>query len=873
MISGGASRASQTEEPGEYFEMQVRPLLERHCFSCHTTSRLGGLAMTSRESLLQGGNSGPAIVPGQPEQSLLIQAVRHTHARLKMPPAGKLSEEEIAKLVTWIRMGAIWPGSPTLSSGEKRAEQRAFWAFQPIRRPALPKVKDSRWPRSPVDYFTLSELEARGLRPAPLADRRTLIRRASFDLIGLPPTPEEVDDFVKDSSPDAFAKVVDRLLSSPHYGERWGRYWLDIARYSDDRPNAFRYRDWVVQAFNEDMPYDLFIKAQIAGDLLEGPERRKYLAGLGLYALPKQSITAEDDRVDVTTRGFLGLTVACARCHDHKYDPIPTKDFYSLAGVFESTEYDEFPLSPESAVAAYRKQKEKVEEQEAAIARFLQNQSSQVAEILSARTADYIVAAWKVLGPDKGDVITIAKQASLDRETLQRWVKYLQIPSKEHPYLKVWDEALARGYGEDQIRQMAEEFQRLVNSTIREKRAIDEKNDSLTRGIEDPRVLNKISVLSLDRDRYFLWKELVSDLPIAPHFKSGIIYYKDREVLRFLPKEWRDYLASMQRELKALKSALPPQYPFLHIIRDSPHPANMRVHIRGNPDNLGEEAPRRFLSVLSRGEPPPFTRGSGRLELAEAIASADNPLTARVMANRIWQYHFGQGIVRTPSNFGQLGDRPSHPELLDYLASRLIENGWSIKSLHKEIMLSATYALSAGHAEKNYAADPDNRLLWRANRRRLDVEALRDSLLYVSGNLNRTIGGPPVRLDEETNNRRTVYGHISRDEVDRLLALFDFPNPAITSEQRSFTDVPLQRLFFLNSDFVLRQARSLAARLQNECGDDDGRKIVRAYRLLFGRLPTAREKQQGLQFLRESPPAWPQYAQVLMSSNEFFFID
>ena len=866
--------------------MRIRPVLAKNCYTCHTTAKLGGLQLTSRENILKGGNSGPAILPGKPEESLLIQAVSQINERLKMPPQGKLKEEEIEDLKIWVRAGAVWSESkaiaaPSVNGYVITPEQRAFWSFQPVRKPAVPAVKEKAWVRSPVDAFILARLERENLKPVHPAGKRALIRRASFDLIGLPPTPEDVDDFLRDTSPDAFRKVVDRLLASPHYGERWGRYWLDVARYSDDRlnstnddpyPNAFRYRDWVIQAFNEDMPYDLFVKAQIAGDQLGGKEKDKLAAGLGFYGMSPEF---QDDRVDATTRGFLGLTVACAQCHDHKFDPIPTKDYYSLLGVFESTALHEYPLAPADLVEKFEKQKKRVTDQEASIKTFLETQGSQLAEIFATNAARYLMSAWKILGPDKEDVFTAARAHHLDPETLARLVEYLRVPRKEHSVLDSWQMLIKNGAPEADLEKAAREFQELLLTVNKEKKSIDEKNLIRLGGSTDRDVLSSANLLSLPLDRYVVWRDFFSDQRMDAPYKldSGVFRYNGKKIERFLAGEWKAHLENMRAELESLKAAMPPQYPFLHAIKDSDKPHNIRIHIRGSADNLGDEAPRRFLSILSAGEPPPFQKGSGRLELAEAIASSNNPLTARVMVNRIWQQHFGYGIVRTPSNFGQMGERPTHPELLDYLAARFVENNWSVKAMHREIMLSAAYALSAEHSGKNAAVDPDNRLLWRANRRRLDIESLRDGLLYASGKLDLRPGGEPMRLAEEKNYRRTVYGFVSRRRLDGTLSLFDFPNPNNTSEARLTTNTPVQRLFFLNSNFVMRQADALAERLAKDAGEDQQARIRRAYRLLFNRDPSPTELATGVEFVKEGQKAWPRYAQVLLSSNEFCFVN
>jgi hypothetical protein len=853
--------AAEADNPGEFFELHVRPVLAKNCYTCHTESQMGGLRLDSRERALKGGNSGPAILPGDAERSLLIQAVSQTHARLKMPPGGKLKDDEIAGLKAWVNAGAVWPETgPVIavkSDYKITAEQRAFWAFQPVRNPEPPQVREAAWVKGPVDRFILAGLEARGLTPVRAADKRTLIRRATFDLIGLPPTPAEVDAFLKDTAPDAFAKVVDQLLASPHYGERWGRYWLDVARYSDDKldserdnpyPNAFRYRDWVIQAFNDDMPYDLFVKAQIAGDLLPGDGRVKNEAGLGFYALSPEF---QDDRVDATTRGFLGLTVACAQCHNHKYDPIPAQDYYSLLGIFNNTEPHEYPLAPEKVVAAYRAQKEKVEGQEKALKDFVARQGDELAGILAEKTARFLMAARK-LEPAEG----------LDPETLTRWEKYLAKQDREHPYLKRWDELAARNASPDEFQKAAQEFQNTLLAVNAEKKVVDDKNH-ITLGLNPSRDdLSGASLLSLDRDKYILWRDVFEE--------KGVLYFSANQIGHYLQGEWKEHLDHLQLELGTLKAAVPPEYPFLHGIEDAKTLKTQHVYLRGNHDSLGEEAPPRFPAILSDGTRRTFTHGSGRLELAEAIVDPRNPLTARVMVNRIWQHHFGQGLVRTPSNFGQLGDRPSHPELLDYLARRFVESKWSVKAMHREIMLSAAYQLGTEYSAKAAAADPENRLLWRANRRRLDIEAIRDTLLFVAGDLDLSSGGPPQRLTAD-NKRRTVYGLVSRRKLDGMLALFDFPNPNNTSEQRMATNVPLQRLFFMNGDLVAQESASLAKRLTAEAGDRA--RIRKAYRLVFEREPSGEEMKLGLEFLAQSHAAWPRYAQVLLSSNELSFVE
>ena len=848
LVFSSIALCSDSKSTGDFFEMKVRPTLAKNCFSCHATTKMGGLDMTSRDTLLQGGKSGPAIQPGDPENSLLIQAVRQTHERIKMPPGAKLPEGDVEVLAAWIRDGAVWPEHPPAaakSAGPSiTAEQRSWWAFQPVRKPELPQVKDQDWAKTAIDRFVLAKLEEKNLRPVPPADRRTLIRRTTYDLTGLPPTPEEVAAFVKDRSPDAFEKVVDRLLASPRYGERWGRYWLDVARYSDDqlnstqdepKPNVWRYRDWVVQAFNTDMPYDKFVKAQIAGDLME--DKHKYIAGLGFFA---NSPEFQEDRVDALGRGFLALTVACAQCHDHKFDPIPTRDYYSLLGIFTNTKASKFPLVGPDVVKAYESRKKKADAQQKAVKEFEDTQAKQLAEILATQSARYLKTARTLIGASEQEISEAAHEASLDAETLARWVRYLGVETHQHPYLKGWRESSFNDIG----------FQQQLLAAVAEKRAIDRENLIRLGGKDDDESVRVIEVKSLERDQYFLWRDFISSEKFgsanepASKFESGILYYSGEKIDRFLAPQWNAHIEALRSELDRLKDEVPEEYPFAMTIAEVDKPKTMRVHIRGSEDNLGEEAPPQFLTALCDGEPKPFRASSARLELAKAIANPENPLTTRVAVNRVWGYHFGRAIAATPGNFGKLGEPPTQPELLDYLAARLVELNWSVKALHREIMLSNTYSLSSESAEPNATVDTDNKLLWRANRQRLDIEPMRDTLLMVSGELDVTPGGEAAKLSEACNVRRTLYGFVSRRRLDGTLSLFDFPNPVATSDGRIHTATPLQQLFFLNSEFIQMRARAFAARITEAAANDRDR-IRQAYQILFQREPLSAESAVG----------------------------
>jgi hypothetical protein len=887
---------------------------------------MGGLRVDSREALLAGGKSGPAIVPGDPKASLLIRAVAPADAKLQMPKGGaKLADTEIADLTEWVKAGAPWPaGKPAKAPSD-------YWAFLPLKQTAPPSPKDAAWSRGAIDRFILGRLEEKNLRPGRLADRRTLIRRATYDLTGLPPTPEEVEAFVTDSSPDAFRKVVDRLLGSPRYGERWGRHWLDIARYADgdgrdQRPvylgygmakdgyaNTFRYRDWVIDAFNRDLPYDTFVKAQIAADLMPEKERSSLLPGLGFFGLGpwftgddvvfvEARANERDDKIDAVSRGFLGLTVACARCHDHKYDPISQKDYYALGGVFASSGYYEHDLAPESQVAAYKAQLAKVKAQEQAVNDTVDQLRLGVARILTDQIPQYLMAIRKAQLAQPGfDARKLIVAENLDADLFVRWVKYLSEPKKiEHPFLKPWFALMEQGGGSDEeARRIAGDFRKLVLDVIEERTALITATEQQRHSYKPnpheawarlPGDLMQFEMFQFRQTivqqpmnplRYYVWLDIVRDEEGDFAKKPGLFEFEYKDLVRFLTRAQIGNLSQMVAQYRALQKELPPEYPYLMTIADDPEPTNLKLNLRGNPHAVGEEIPRGFPAVLAttEGVPAQFTKGSGRLELAEAIVR--HPLAARVIANRVWMHHFERGIVATPGNFGAMGEAPTHPELLDYLAGRLIDSGWSIKALHREIMLSAAYQLSSADVEGNDAVDPENRLLWRGPLRRLDAEEIRDSLLFVAGSLDETMGGPALELGSDKNHRRTVYARIRRADytctsgtggLDRMLQLFDFADPASSVDQRTATNVPLQGLFFLNSDLAMSQADLVAKRIEAG-GGDNATKIQRAYRLAFGRPPKDEESRLGIEFLKAGgPAAWRQYAQVLLSSNSFVYV-
>ncbi len=1066
----------------EFFETRVRPLLVARCGECHGESGKvkGGLRLTSREAVLKGGDSGPAAVPGKPGESAIVAAIRYVDEP-KMPPKAKLADAEIATLTAWVERGLPWPSAraeaiPAASPTGWRItdEQRKHWSYQPLKDPAPPKVSNASWPRSDLDRFVLAGLERKGLNPAPPADRRTLIRRATFDLTGLPPTPEDVEAFVIDKAPDAFARVVDRLLASPRYGERWGRHWLDLVRYADSRDargvgsadditEAWRYRDWVVAAFNRDQPYDTFLIDQIAGDLLPGPGPEGFnaegMVATGLLTIGEWGTGDADkekmmtdivaDQIDVVGRAFMGLTLACARCHDHKFDPIPTADYYGLAGIFFSTHIIpepgaktagspmlRTPIAPRSTIAAAESYKARLAvlegEQKAAV----EGASRAYARSQLRRTADYLRAAGDSATSGSTPIGELALAYGVEPSTLARWLDALGLagdgtlldrpvrslggqagfdawsgpsdppwvginrtdapialgtltlpprsvdlhPGPTEPVGVAWSSTLAGSVtvkgriadgdpnggngvawsvehrhgrawrplasgdlpngGKVAIAPMAvavapgdslrlvvapkgeysfdtttidltitpegggpgwDLVADLVPDLLREGKGNPHPDrmgrpdvwrfirldplgmarrgdassplsawlDALDRG--DARALETATIAvqrALDGpDGRKLADELTS--PRGPLYPA----------LADLPHEARTRLSRRQAEIDAMRASPPPPIPVALVAREGGVPkspyekiGDVRIQIRGEYSRLGPVVPRHFPTIVAGDKQPPIAQGSGRLELARWLVRPEHPLTARVMANRIWEFHFGEGIVRTPSNFGKLGELPSDPDLLDYLSRRFIASGWSIKAMHRLVMNSAAYQQSSIAPAESLRLDPENRLFGRMNRRRLESEPVRDSLLAVAGRLDPTMGGPSYR--DFNVPRRTLYLMTIRSDRSSFGPLFDAADATAMVDKRVVSTVAPQALFLLNNPFVLEQARAFADRVRREA-PTTGARIDRAYRLAYGRPATGEEAAVGSGVVggSEDPATWTAYAHILLCGNEFLFVD
>ncbi|MBL8816953.1 MAG: PSD1 domain-containing protein [Planctomyces sp.] len=761
----------------EFFETHVRPLLAKHCYECHSRKEgpdNGALVLESITGITKGGSRGPLFQSDHPDSGLFLKSIRYEDPELQMPPAGKLSESDLRTLETWIAGGAPLPeykedDQPLASTGIDLATARQFWSFQPLRQTPVPTTNDSEWPRTAIDQFLLAEMNRQNLAPSPEAERSTLLRRLSFDVTGLPPTPEELNHFETNTSPTAFEEEVDRLLASPHYGERWARVWLDLARYTDFTPDwqsptdrGWIYRDWVVSFLNENRPYDEFLRLQLAADLQPETDP-KDLAALGFIGLSPtywkelrlapsviEQIVADewDERLDAASRTWLGLTVTCARCHDHKFDPITMKDYYALAGVLASTQLHERPLLPEAE-------------------------------------ATTVLAAQKQVRELDAKLKTLREQKS------------------------------------PEAAQVEQQINEIRNNT--------------------PHI----------------------DTPSAHVLREASIYVlpEGDELTRL------EYRENQSRDLPIFQ--------------------------RGNPSNPGTTVPRQYIEVLSPETPQPFTQGSGRAELAEAMLKNSPGLLARVFVNRIWAQHFGAGLVRTPSDFGTQGDRPTHPELLEYLSYEFVSRGWNIKWLHREILTSAAWRQSSQYRSDGEQLDPDNRFLWRMNRRRLDIEMWRDAILAANGRLNLTMGGPSQAIDDPANVRRTIYVTVAREELHHMLRMYDFPEASAHSPKREPTTTPLQQLFVLNSPWMQEQATALYQKISMPPVPDtpsvsDGTiagAIRATYRNLFSRWPTDEELAVGITYLTGGvePAAtlnsevpvekWTEYLQALLGINELYFVD
>jgi hypothetical protein len=970
LLAGGAgssARAQAIDPPSnpaslEFFEQQVRPVLVERCQGCHGPEKAKNeLRLDSRAAVLAGGVTGPAVEPGKPEESLLVEAIGY-EGSLKMPPKGKLGDAEVRALAEWVRRGASWPDEPVPAnstpspktpniSPEEMRRRADHWAFRPLRRSSVPPVQHASWCAGPVDRFVLAKLEASSLTPAPEADRRTVIRRLTYDLIGLPPIPDEIAAFVTDDRPDAYERLVDRLLASPHYGERWGRHWLDLVRYGEtsgheydyDIPNAWRYRDYVIDALNQDLPYDQFVREHLAGDLLSSPRRdpatgrnQSIVAtafaflGEGAHSpvdVREEQIRRIDNQIDVLGKTFLGLTLACARCHDHKFDPISQRDYYGLAGYFKSSRYQQAPLDDDrnrTALAELRAHVLPFRDQPA-IAALLRSPATGVGQSASAPGspsgrllfADFSgtdFGAWTSSGDAFGPRPSSVGDIRLERTDNCPAVQVVP-PGVAHSGLTAdrlrgalrsptftittrFVQFLAWGRS-SRINLVVDGFEKIRDPIYgpltfavdspdtprwyvqdvgmwRGHSAYIELSDgaSVDFGGANSQVLGGDGFLAVDE----IWFSENAETPPAPSLVP--------------PRPIEDANARLMAERILRQAAELPEVAMTLALADGSG-EDEHVLIRGNPRMPGPIAPRGFLEVIDGASHHPAGLGSERLDLVERLLDPADPLPARVIVNRLWQHLFGRGLVPTPDDFGHMGQPPTHPELLDWLATELIRSGWSLKHVHRLIVLSHAYRMSSAPRPEAGTVDPDNRLIHRAFLKRLEAESLRDSLLAVSGRLDRAMHGPGVppflspSMDGrgrpgssgplDGGGRRTVYLAVRRNFLSPFLLAFDFPAPASPMGRRNLSNVPAQALALLNDPFVVEQARNWANRVLAEPAASPDARIDRMFLAAFGRTATVEERASALGVLGAGGPAgdpvaWADLAHVLINVKEFSFV-
>jgi len=893
----------------EYFEKQVRPILVEHCYECHAEGESsGGLRLDSRESSRRGGDSGPAVLAGDLGGSLLIEAVRYENRDLQMPPQNQLSQDQIAKLEKWILLGAPDPRDaseePLAATGMSIEEGREFWAFQPIADPAVPTPQHDSWVQTPIDAFVLARLESQGLTPAPAADRRTLIRRITYDLIGLPPTKAEIDAFVLDESPQAVSNLVERLLSSPQYGVRWGRHWLDVVRYADSNGldenlaygNAWRYRDYVVQSFNQDKPFDQFLIEQIAGDLMPGatPESQTatgfLMLGAKVLAEPdfeKLVMDTVDEQIDAMGKALMGMTLGCVRCHDHKFDPVKQSDYYSLAAIFKSTKtfgdtrsgaikhWHEIVYASDEEQETIKQLEAEIAAKKSAAAKLKSNAIADIRTEARFQAAEYLIAATFIdLDTPLTRVAEVAKPWGLHPRILHHCRRHLHFHASD-PFFQPWHQAVG-----DQHAELVEAHYRPLFRLLAE--ATSKQAADKTQPLGDPRLE--------------LARQAIEDL-------SGFLAVPPKPEFAFDPETLEKYHDLMEQarvfESKAddLTAAMG--------VADGEILDSIPIHIRGSHLSLGRQVPREFPEVMRVSAVRPLfpSNQSGRLELARWLASTQHPLTSRVYVNRIWRWHFGRGIVGTTENFGLLGDRPSHPQLLDWLARYFMRNGWSTKQLHRLIIASSVYQMSSQHPDEASAfeVDPENLWRWKFPMERLDAEQIRDSILATADSLDQSLGGKTVPLrnrqfvfnhtsvdhTQYDSPRRALYLPVIRNNLYSLFQQFDFPDPTMPTGDRKSTVVAPQALWMMNAELVMDAADKIAADLLGESSSDASR-IEWAYQRILGRSPSSSETDRGLAFIDEMSRgvmnetskmmdenrrrAWNLFCHALYASNEFIVL-
>jgi len=940
-------RLCAEEATGEFFEKKIRPALEQHCIRCHGPDKVqGGLRLDSREAWQAGGDSGAVIVPGD-SQSLLLKAIGYEDISLEMPPRGKLPKETIEAFQTWVQAGAFDPrgsddpANPAKAGAPTVADGKQFWAFQPIKKPGVPEIAKTAWPKNEVDRFVLAKLEGSGIEPVADASRESLLRRLTYDLTGLPPSPAQIQQYLSDQSDHATDKLIDRLLQSEHFGERWGRHWLDVVRFAESSgggrtllfPDAWRYRDYVINAFNEDLPFDQFLKEQIAGDLLPASgmlDRESKVVATGFLMLGPTNYEMQDkdilemdvvdEQLDTMGKAMLGMTIGCARCHDHKFDPIPTRDYYALAGIFKSTHSlnhsnvsswntVDLPFSPgEEAVFLAAAEKLKVAEGQLAAATKVWK-----------KAAGKSVSSTKSVDPDTLGGLVVD---SVDAEVIGNWkestavAKYVGANYIHDEQMDkgaksvVYQAGLAESGRYEVFASYSSGANRAKNVPYRIKHrageAVVEINQRKAPSVDG--LMESLGVFEFDKEGdssvelftqgtddgvviadAIIWTRVVD--PAAKkivELQGGIEDAADQaqaEALKAKIAAAKSEVDRLTKEVKAIKKSTPKRQVAM-APRDVTSPADIHVAIRGMTHQKGDLVPRGVLQVAAwDGMPTVDSKSSGRLELAQWVASERNPLTARVIANRIWYWTMGRGIVGSVDNFGSTGDRPTHPALLDYLASSLIENGWSIKKLVREIVSSRAYQLSTQRADDAQALDPGNRLYGRRDRKRLLAEDIRDSILMAAGNLDLAVGGPTIKSGTSSEygyqfkgRRRSVYVPVFRNRLPEIFEVFDFADPNIQGGSRSASNVASQALLMMNQPFVMEQAADAARRLENEYSGEKNVMLSRAYFEVLGREPREQERRVMMDLLatNDQPGGTSEWAlvyQLLFQCIDFRYLD
>jgi hypothetical protein len=941
LATSSALGEDATPEQLNFFEKKIRPVLVAHCYECHAANAKklqGRLLVDSRAGLLAGGESGPAVVPRNVDESLLVSALRYDS--FEMPPKGKLPDAVIADFERWIRDGAADSRQGGATAAKPPvidiAAGRIHWAYQPISKPVVPQVRNNAWPANDVDCFILARLEASGLQPAADADKVVLVRRLYISLIGLPPTPEQIQEFVNDKSPQAYERLVDRLLDSPHFGERWGRHWLDVVRFAESLtlrgfvlPESWRYRDYVIESFNEDRPFNLFITEQLAGDLLDDTsieERRRKLIATTFLTMGNSNLEDQDkkmlemdyvdEQLDVIGRGLLGQTITCARCHDHKFDPIPTRDYYAMAGILKNVQalkhanvstWVEVPLPVSGEL------KQKLDQHKQAVGA-LENSIARLKQRVapaSAKPAIQIVAAEDLPGVvvDDADARKVGnwKDSQFEKNYVgngychdestgkgEKTISFIPKLPRDGQYEVRFAYSHSVNRAPDvPVTVFSADGEKTIRINQQKPPPIDGRFISL--GVFRCEVAGQSFVMVANEGTTgYVIADAVQFIPVDEAGKANVA---KQDAASGAPAEQKGeqqaaaqdadslakQLASMEAELAKIRK-MAPELPMAMSVVEGKKGEDLPIHIRGNVHNLGEIAPRGVLQVATYGEAPTMpVDGSGRLELARWMVDPRHPLTSRVMANRVWHWLFGAGLVRTVDNFGTTGETPSHPELLDHLAAQFIREGWSVKQLIRTIVLSRTYRLSSSSASP--PSDPENRLLSHMNRSRLDAESLRDAMLSAAGVLDLTMGGKsyPANLSSDysfafNEPRRSVYAPVFRNSLPEIFDVFDFANPSLVTGSRNVSTVAPQALFFMNHPFVREQAQQTAKRLLAESVDDEKSRINRAYMLTLSRRATDAEIAISERFLASAAAdssraeAWAQLVQSLFASIEFRYL-